>query len=130
MGDVAPTDALERGRADYDRRAWLDAFTALSEADRRNPLVAADLEMLAPAARCAIMIGLEFMNLGEAARANGWFSRATKTPLFAASSLADNPLQRQLRDINTVTQHFLVRSDTLTTAGAVLAGRDPALPIF
>ncbi len=108
MGDVVPTDALERGRADYDRRAWLDAFTALSEADRRNPLVAGDLEMLAmaamlvrhhdvavqglarahagyltagdvpAAARCAIMIGLEFMNLGEAARANGWFSRATR----------------------------------------------------
>src|SRR6202008_1461954 len=28
------------------------------------------------AARCAIMIGLDFMNLGEAARANGWLSRA------------------------------------------------------
>jgi indole-3-acetate monooxygenase len=42
----------------------------------------------------------------------------------------DNPLQRRLRDINTVTQHFLVRSDTLTTAGAILAGQDPGLPIF
>jgi DNA-binding CsgD family transcriptional regulator len=109
MGDearMASTDALERGRADYGRRAWLDAFTALSEADRSNPLDPPDLELLAHAAmlirhddgavqnlerahagylaaadvsgaaRCAIMIGLEFMNLGEAARANGWFSRA------------------------------------------------------
>jgi indole-3-acetate monooxygenase len=42
----------------------------------------------------------------------------------------DNPLQRRLRDINTVTQHFLVRPDTLTTAGAVLAGQDLELPIF
>jgi indole-3-acetate monooxygenase len=42
----------------------------------------------------------------------------------------DNPLQRRLRDINTVTQHFLVRPDTLTTAGAILAGQDPEVPIF
>ncbi|HEV7653085.1 MAG TPA: acyl-CoA dehydrogenase family protein [Actinophytocola sp.] len=42
----------------------------------------------------------------------------------------DNPLQRRLRDINTVTQHFLVRPDTLTTAGAILAGQDLELPIF
>jgi len=104
MGDDARI--LERGRADYARRAWLDAFTALSEADATNPLEPADLELLAHAAmlirhddgavrslerahagylaaddasgaaRCAIMIGLELMNLGEAARANGWFSRA------------------------------------------------------
>lgn len=42
----------------------------------------------------------------------------------------DNPLQRRLRDINAVTQHFLVRPDTLTTAGAVLAGQAPELTIF
>jgi DNA-binding CsgD family transcriptional regulator len=109
MGDETPTspaEALERGRADYDRRAWRDAFTALSDADRATPLAAADLELLAKsaslvrrydeavrglerahaeyrttgdapaAARCAILLGLEFMNVGEAARANGWFSRA------------------------------------------------------
>jgi indole-3-acetate monooxygenase len=42
----------------------------------------------------------------------------------------DNPLQRRLRDINTVTQHFIVRRDTLTTAGALLAGQELASPIF
>ena len=42
----------------------------------------------------------------------------------------DNPLQRRLRDINTVTQHFVVRPDTLTTAGAILAGQGLELPIF
>jgi indole-3-acetate monooxygenase len=42
----------------------------------------------------------------------------------------DNPLQRRLRDINTITQHFLVRPDTLTTAGAILAGQELELPIF
>jgi alkylation response protein AidB-like acyl-CoA dehydrogenase len=35
----------------------------------------------------------------------------------------DSPLQRRLRDINAITQHFLVKPDTLTTAGAILAGQ-------
>jgi alkylation response protein AidB-like acyl-CoA dehydrogenase len=42
----------------------------------------------------------------------------------------DSPLQRRLRDINALAQHFLVRPDTLTTAGAVLAGQEIDLPIF
>lgn len=45
--------------------------------------------------------------------------------LYAAS-----PLQRRLRDINAVAQHFLVRPDMLTTAGAILAGQDIAVPVF
>ena len=43
---------------------------------------------------------------------------------------ADCPLQRRLRDIHAVTQHFLVKRDTLTTAGAVLAGQDIHAPVF
>jgi alkylation response protein AidB-like acyl-CoA dehydrogenase len=43
---------------------------------------------------------------------------------------ADNPLQRRLRDIHAITQHFLVKADTLTTAGAVLAGQEIDAPIF
>lgn len=43
---------------------------------------------------------------------------------------AASPLQRRLRDINALTQHFLVRRDTLTTAGAVLAGRDIDVMVF
>ena len=35
-----------------------------------------------------------------------------------------SPLQRRLRDINALAQHFLVKRDTLTTAGAILAGQD------
>ena len=46
------------------------------------------------------------------------------------SVYADNPLQRRLRDIQTLRQHFLVRPDTLTTAGAVFAGLEPDVPIF
>ena len=46
------------------------------------------------------------------------------------SLYTDSPLQRRLRDIHAVTQHFLVKTDTLTTAGAILAGQDPAVMIF
>jgi alkylation response protein AidB-like acyl-CoA dehydrogenase len=40
------------------------------------------------------------------------------------------PLQRRLRDAFAVGQHFLVRPDTLTTCGAILAGQEPDLTIF
>jgi alkylation response protein AidB-like acyl-CoA dehydrogenase len=40
------------------------------------------------------------------------------------------PLQRRLRDVHAITQHFLVRQDTLMTAGAVLAGNDVDVMIF
>jgi alkylation response protein AidB-like acyl-CoA dehydrogenase len=43
---------------------------------------------------------------------------------------ADSPLQRRLRDVHAITQHFLVRPDTMTTAGAVFAGQEPVLPVF
>lgn len=42
----------------------------------------------------------------------------------------DHPLQRRLRDVHALTQHFLVKPDTLTAAGAVLAGQDPGVPLF
>lgn len=42
----------------------------------------------------------------------------------------DHPLQRRLRDVHTIGQHFLVRPDTLTTAGAVLAGQEVDLTVF
>jgi alkylation response protein AidB-like acyl-CoA dehydrogenase len=47
-----------------------------------------------------------------------------------SSVYADCPLQRRLRDVHTLTQHFLVKRDTLRTAGAVLAGRDENLVVF
>jgi indole-3-acetate monooxygenase len=37
---------------------------------------------------------------------------------------ASSPLQRQLRDAHAITQHFAVKQDTFTLAGAVLAGQD------
>ena len=47
-----------------------------------------------------------------------------------SSLYLDNPLQRRLRDVHAVTQHFLVRPDTMTTAGAILAGNNPELLLF
>jgi indole-3-acetate monooxygenase len=42
----------------------------------------------------------------------------------------DSSLQRRLRDIRAVTQHFLVRPDTQTMAGAVFAGQPLDVPVF
>jgi alkylation response protein AidB-like acyl-CoA dehydrogenase len=39
-------------------------------------------------------------------------------------------LQRRLRDVNVLAQHFLVRSDTLITAGAIFAGQDVSVMVF
>jgi alkylation response protein AidB-like acyl-CoA dehydrogenase len=43
---------------------------------------------------------------------------------------ADCSLQRRLRDVHAITQHFLVKPYTLTTAGAIFAGQDPAVLVF
>jgi alkylation response protein AidB-like acyl-CoA dehydrogenase len=43
---------------------------------------------------------------------------------------AASPLQRRLRDVDALTQHFLVRRDTLATAGAILAGEDVDVMVF
>jgi alkylation response protein AidB-like acyl-CoA dehydrogenase len=41
-----------------------------------------------------------------------------------------SPLQRRLRDVHAVTQHFIVRPDVLAAAGSVLAGQEPPGPVF
>ena len=40
------------------------------------------------------------------------------------------PLQRRLRDVHALTQHFLVRPNTMATAGAVLLGQNVDVPVF
>jgi len=47
-----------------------------------------------------------------------------------SSLYRDSPLQRRLRDVHAVTQHFVVRPDTMTTAGAILAGNDIDVMVF
>jgi hypothetical protein len=36
----------------------------------------------------------------------------------------DNPLQRRLRDVHALTQHFAIKFDTFMLAGALLVGQD------
>jgi DNA-binding NarL/FixJ family response regulator len=98
----------ERGRELYRRRAWAEAYAALSGADRDAPLGAEDLELLATAAymlgrdedyfaalerahqahvdagdglraaRCAFWLGLNLMLQREVGRATGWMGRAQR----------------------------------------------------
>jgi alkylation response protein AidB-like acyl-CoA dehydrogenase len=46
------------------------------------------------------------------------------------SLYSECPLQRRLRDIHALAQHFIVRRDTLVTAGAILAGEDVRPMVF
>jgi alkylation response protein AidB-like acyl-CoA dehydrogenase len=46
------------------------------------------------------------------------------------SLYADCPLQRRLRDVQALAQHFVVKRDTLTVAGAILAGQEPDVMVF
>lgn len=65
-------DALGRGRDAFARRAWLDAYTALSTADHQTPLPADDLERLAVTARM----------LGKDAEAAAAWQRAHRQALL------------------------------------------------
>ena len=99
---------LELGRNSHRQQAWLSAFDSLASADRREPLAAEDLEMLARSAymlgrdddyigalerahqayldshdvpravRCGFWIGHSFLFRGERARGTGWFARAQR----------------------------------------------------
>src|SRR5215203_413151 len=101
-------DELRQGRQSYVRRAWMDAYKSLSQADKAAPLGAQDLELLAtsaymlgrdddhvsalerahhahvdagealPAVRCAFWVGVNLAMRGEMGRATGWFGRAQR----------------------------------------------------
>src|SRR5690242_8101002 len=99
---------LERGRAQYERRAWRDAHDHLVRADRSAKLSGDDLFRLAmcqglfgddegmlaslerahaayreagdgpKAARMAFWLGFRLTYLGETGRASGWWTRAER----------------------------------------------------
>jgi DNA-binding CsgD family transcriptional regulator len=105
---VEAVDELRRGREAYAKRAWLDAYEALSRADAASPLEAADVERLAtsaalvgerdahdallgrlhklrldageiePAAKAAVVLGMNLGIAGEIGPATGWFARAER----------------------------------------------------
>lgn len=118
-GGVDVGGCLERGRAEYERRAWEQAYRLLSLAERSRPLSGPDLERLATAAymvgrddeyldaldrahrahlrtselpraaRCAFWLGLRLQFRGEPARAAGWLRRAQRLLERAASDCAE-----------------------------------------
>jgi DNA-binding CsgD family transcriptional regulator len=103
-----PTDAVSRGRESYGRRAWRDAYEALSAADEHAPLEAPELDRLAMAAyligrdeaavaglerahrafldrgevgravRCAFWVGMFLVLRGRYAEGGGWLGRAER----------------------------------------------------
>src|SRR6266536_3253673 len=107
-GPMTAFDAVERGRAAFARRAWLDAYDQLSAAGREAPLGLEDLERsavaaflvgrdgdsfdawgrahqaclhvgdAARAARCAFWLAFGLLNRGEATRGGGWLARARR----------------------------------------------------
>jgi indole-3-acetate monooxygenase len=48
----------------------------------------------------------------------------------SSSIYTSNPLQRRLRDAHALTQHFVMKADTFTKVGGVLAGQEVDLTIF
>jgi alkylation response protein AidB-like acyl-CoA dehydrogenase len=48
----------------------------------------------------------------------------------SSSLYTGNPLQRRLRDAQALTQHFVMKADTFTKVGAVLAGQDVDLTLL
>jgi len=105
---VGAVDELQLGRQAYANRAWRDAYEALSRADAASPLEAADVELLEmaaalvgerdahfslldrlhklrldagelePAAKAAVMLGMNLAVAGEVGPAMGWFGRAER----------------------------------------------------
>jgi DNA-binding CsgD family transcriptional regulator len=105
---MSASDALERGREAYGRRAWGDAYALLSEADRDASIGIEDLARLATSAhlvgrdddsaevwerahhaclrqgdapravRCAYWLAFGLLNRGEVGRASGWVNRARR----------------------------------------------------
>lgn len=102
------SEALQRGRAAFERQAWAETYTALTSAAEHAPLEPDDLVQLSMAAqltghdeqadelsarayqaflaqgyptgaaRCAIWLSLRLMTFGEPVRAGGWLARAER----------------------------------------------------
>jgi DNA-binding CsgD family transcriptional regulator len=107
-GIMSSSVALERGRTAFGAHRWAEAFEALREADRVEPLPAQDLERLSTsalltgqetvgidmatraheeflacgesvgAARCAAWIGMFLSIRGDVAQGGGWLARGQR----------------------------------------------------
>ncbi len=72
-----------------------------------------------PEQRARIRAGATWATRTAAAVVDTAYTAGGGSALYSTS-----PLQRRLRDVHAVTQHFAVKADTYTKAGAVLGGQD------
>ena len=110
------------GAADAELRAarallYEDAASAWATAEARGTF--------APDQRARIRSAAAWVALTAASVVDAAYSAGGGTSIYF-----DSTLQRRFRDIHALTQHFLVKLDTLTTAGAVLAGAEVDLTVF
>jgi alkylation response protein AidB-like acyl-CoA dehydrogenase len=113
----------------------LDLATADTELRAARSLLYDEAAQLWAAATTGNPLTMEHRARGRASAV--WaVDRATSVVTSAyragggSSLYSDCPLQRRLRDIHALAQHFIVRRDTLVTAGAILAGQDVQLMVF
>lgn len=119
------TDAVfhvDLATADTELRAARALVYELTEEVWAAALAADDLSM---DLRARVRAGGVWCAARAAAVVDSAYRSGGGTSLYA-----DSPLQRRLRDIHALTQHFLVRRNTLATAGAILAGQDVQVMLF
>jgi alkylation response protein AidB-like acyl-CoA dehydrogenase len=140
LDDVVALAAAKVPLLDHDVLAANPAFQlGLGEAEPELAAVRALIHETAEAAWDTAASGGEF-TMRDSARMRAaavWATERAAGVVRGAyraggggSIYAASPLQRRLRDVEAMTQHFLVRRDTLITAGAILAGRDVDVMVF
>jgi alkylation response protein AidB-like acyl-CoA dehydrogenase len=117
-GTLASNPLFQHQLADADARLraarallYADAETAWSTAVAGTPFT--------PDHRARIRATATWATTTAAAVVDMAYTAGGGTSIYSSS-----PLQRRLRDIHALTQSFTVKPDTLTEAGAVLAGQD------
>lgn len=94
---MTASDALARGRAAFDRKAWSEAYRELGRADRQQPLAAEDLDRLATS---AYLLGHESTAAEVRARAHAGFVergdlvRAARSAFWLGYALISIPAQQ------------------------------------
>ena len=106
--------------------ALLRAATALLDAQVASLwATAAAGEELGPERRARIRGTATWVTTAAAQVVDAAYTAGGGSAIYSAS-----PLQRRWRDVHAITQHFAVKSDMLTTVGAVLAGEDVDLTLL
>jgi indole-3-acetate monooxygenase len=119
---TSPTFQLELATADTELRAARALIYETAEAAWEAAVAATELTL---PDRARIRAAAAWATERAADTVRAAFRAGGGDSIYAAS-----PLQRRLRDIDALSQHFLVRRDTLTTAGAILAGQDVDVVVF